>query len=70
MSCNVCDGTPGLYPIMDKFGSELYSIRCPECAGTGLTDDEVDLERRAARDLVKYNAAMDEMRAKQMGTGR
>ena len=65
MSCNVCDGTPGFYPIMDKFGRQLYEIACPECEGSGLSEEEADLEARQTLDRLKYDAAMAEMRANQ-----
>lgn len=32
--CDVCYGTPGKYPIIDRYGSQRYEIRCPECHGT------------------------------------
>jgi cytochrome c-type biogenesis protein CcmH/NrfF len=63
MTCDVCDGTPGLYPIHNKFGTELYNIRCPECAGTGLSEADAD-EAYAARQMrMKYDAAMASKRA-------
>lgn len=34
VSCDVCYGTPGFYPVIDRFGSQLYEIVCPECFGT------------------------------------
>ena len=33
--CDVCYSTPGRYPIIDRFGQQLYEIRCPECSGWG-----------------------------------
>lgn len=33
--CDVCFGTPGWYPIIDRYGSQLYEITCPECFGLG-----------------------------------
>ncbi len=32
--CGVCGGE-GYYPIIDMKGTERYSIRCPECYGSG-----------------------------------
>lgn len=32
--CDVCYGTPGRYPVIDRFGRQLYEIECPECRGT------------------------------------
>ena len=58
MSCNVCYGTPGLYPIINRYGTELYSIECPECMGSGLTGDEESEAARAASDQQRYIAAM------------
>lgn len=42
IKCEVCDGL-GLYPIMNRHGRELYSIRCPECHGCGPTVAEPDI---------------------------
>jgi hypothetical protein len=33
-TCEVCAGT-GEYPIINRHGSHLYSIQCPECFGLG-----------------------------------
>jgi DnaJ-class molecular chaperone len=38
--CEVCGGE-GNYPIIDMHGTERYSIRCPECFGSGTEIDEV-----------------------------
>lgn len=40
MLCPVCEGD-GQYPIIDARGRERYSIRCPECYGSGLGDEPV-----------------------------
>lgn len=37
--CDVCGGD-GTYPIHDMRGSQRYSIRCPECYGTGRADPD------------------------------
>jgi hypothetical protein len=34
-ACDVCWGTPGWYPVIDRYGQHLYNIRCPHCGGTG-----------------------------------
>ena len=62
MSCDVCYGTPGRYPVIDRFGTQLYEIVCPECCGSGLSEDEAELADRQARDQQRYDAAMAEMR--------
>ncbi len=36
MKCEVCEGS-GLYPVHDVYGTQLYSIDCPECGGDGLS---------------------------------
>ncbi len=36
-TCMVCCGT-GTYPIIDRRGSTLYEIHCPECGGEGVAD--------------------------------
>lgn len=60
--CTVCDGAES-YPIIDRHGREVFSITCPQCDGSGLSDDgEVD-RMNATRDRVRYDAAMAEMRA-------
>jgi len=35
MPCDVCFGTPGKYPVINRYGQQLYNIRCPECGGSG-----------------------------------
>jgi hypothetical protein len=30
--CDICEDT-GRYPVIDRFGRELYTISCPECGG-------------------------------------
>lgn len=42
-SCEVCEGY-GIYPIHNRYGRELYSIRCPECHGDGSAPDARDPE--------------------------
>lgn len=39
ISCDVCVGS-GDYPIINAKGRELYSIRCPECYGSGKAEIE------------------------------
>lgn len=41
--CDVCYGTPGLYPIINRFGQQLYEIKCPECLGAGKIEDDDEL---------------------------
>lgn len=38
MMCNICGGE-GQYPIINMNGREVYSIRCPECYGSGLESE-------------------------------
>lgn len=44
--CDVCFGTPGLYPILNRFGRHLYDIKCPECDGDGKVENPEFIERR------------------------
>ena len=70
MKCEVCNGE-GTYPIFDNYGQSRYSIRCPECYGSGEADEEAIAEEKAeaaanrAADIQirKYHAAMAEKRA-------
>jgi len=57
--CDVCDGS-GEYPIIDRYGVERYSIKCPECEGSGETLSTRDRLRRAHQDRVHYEQAMKE----------
>ena len=41
--CEVCDGS-GEYLILNKWGKDLYHIRCPECLGEG-TDPESEPDK-------------------------
>lgn len=41
--CDVCYGTPGRYPIINRFGSQLYDITCPECGGNGKQFEDPEL---------------------------
>lgn len=41
--CDVCYGTPGKYPVIDRFGHQLYEIDCPECGGDGEKTDDSKL---------------------------
>jgi hypothetical protein len=43
-ACDVCYGTPGKYPIHNRFGHLLYEIACPECYGTGIAPEEAEPE--------------------------
>ena len=36
--CDVCCGS-GTYPIIDRFGTTRYEIKCPECLG--ISDEEL-----------------------------
>lgn len=63
MPCNVCEGTPGLYPVMTSSGRHLYDIECPECMGSGMSEAEFEAERQAKKDRAKYEAAMAECKA-------
>ena len=63
MPCLVCEGTPGYYPIHDSRGRHLYNIRCPECEGTGETEEEFDARAQLERDRSRYEAALAETRA-------
>jgi hypothetical protein len=60
--CNVCCGL-GRYPIIDRYGSERYSITCPECDGCGLDDEGQEAAARAIVDRRRYEMAMAETRA-------
>lgn len=64
MSCAVCNGLRE-YPIIDRYGSELYSITCPECEGCGLSSDELEQRNQQFLDRDRYTAAMAEMRGNQ-----
>jgi hypothetical protein len=64
--CNVCVGLR-YYPIIDRYGTELYSISCPECMGTGTVQEEVSSAPAEAEDLPPASTAasifsMDDMR--------
>lgn len=39
--CDVCVGT-GEYLIVDRYGSDRFYIKCPECIGIGKVDEEID----------------------------
>lgn len=45
MACDVCNDL-GTYPIIDRFGTTRYEIRCPECLGV----NNEELERKASED--------------------
>jgi DnaJ-class molecular chaperone len=66
MSCDVCDGTPGRYPIHNKYGAELYSITCPECDGSGMSAEEEDADFENRKWQQKYDAAMAAKRAREV----
>lgn len=59
MSCAVCCGE-GRYPVITCTGKELYTIPCPECHGSGLTDDEAEAEIEKRHWQGRYDAAMAE----------
>lgn len=63
--CNVCC-SEGRYPVIDRFGSELYTIKCPECYGYGTSEDEdpeAESKAVAVFQRSKYERAMAETRA-------
>lgn len=62
VSCDVCHGTPGRYPVINRFGTQLYEIVCPECLGDGMSQAEFDFDQQHKADLAKYNAALAETR--------
>lgn len=62
MACDVCDGTPGRYPIFNNRGGQVFEIDCPACGGTGMTDSEWDDHLQTTSDRLRYEAAMREMR--------
>ncbi len=41
--CDVCVGS-GRYPIIDRYGTQRYEIRCPECLGSGVVVAEAEGE--------------------------
>jgi hypothetical protein len=63
MSCDVCQGL-GTYPIHNQSGTQLYDIQCPDCFGTGETEEENLARFDRERDETRYESAMREMRAK------
>lgn len=67
MSCQVCNGLK-TYPIINDGGKHLYDIECPECLGSGLTEEEAALARRQREDRARYEAAISEMRATNLPT--
>ena len=52
-SCKVCCGL-GTYPIIDRFGSTLYEIKCPECLGIS----DAEIERSCAEDRAVLEQAL------------
>ncbi len=50
-ACDVCHGTPGRYPVINRYGRQLYEIRCPECGGSGEVDDPAH-NRRATDPVI------------------
>lgn len=60
MSCAVCEGE-GRYPVINRYGTQLYTIQCPECFGDGLSEDEADRQARIRADQRRYDAAMADM---------
>jgi hypothetical protein len=63
MSCEVCCGL-GRYPVITRTGRELYTIPCPECFGSGLSDEEAEAKTEANIVRQKYDEAMAEKRAR------
>ena len=63
--CDVCSDT-GEYPVINSKGRHLYSIRCPECFGTGLPDGEAEKEAallaKELSDKTRYEQAMRDVR--------
>ena len=47
--CNVCFGTPGKYPVINRFGQQLYEINCPECYGRGEIMTEAEISAAASQ---------------------
>jgi hypothetical protein len=62
MSCDVCEGTPGRYPIHNSKGLQVFEIDCPACGGTGCTDEEWKLHLQTVSDRMRYEDAMRESR--------
>ena len=54
--CEVCCGI-GTYPVINKHGSTLYEMSCPQCFGSGECPPAAPPRSTAAR--IK---SMDEMR--------
>ena len=59
MECDVCVKT-GRYPVINKFGTTLFDIRCPNCNGTCevhpiCPDCGADLRGAHAADCVSKN---------------
>lgn len=63
MTCEVCRGD-GRYPVIDRYGRERYSIKCPDCLGSGEADEVepgVAVAKQAAAILdAEYEAAIAE----------
>jgi len=52
--CEVCFGL-GTYPVINRWGEELYSIPCPECRATDLARlaiaNKIDRHRKGVVNL-------------------
>ena len=42
--CDVCQGS-GYYPIHNRFGTMVFSIKCPECFGAWEPESEAKLKQ-------------------------
>lgn len=59
--CDVCEGH-GVYPILDKHGTERMVITCPICFGDGTAideDDDDDDDSVGVDDLPPRSTAAD-----------
>lgn len=48
--CEVCEGE-GQYPIHARGGKHIYDIACPECDGSGFTDESAEDAKPTLGDL-------------------
>jgi hypothetical protein len=62
MSCDVCDGNPGRYPIYNNKGRVVFEIECPACGGTAMSREEWAAHLDAVSDRMRYADAMREQR--------
>jgi len=63
--CDICEGH-GVYPIIDRHGTERYAIRCPECGGSGAfeasDDGSAELDLPPASTAARIQS-IDQLRA-------